>query len=79
MGSDITLSILIRLMISIFIEYWYSYNSKAKAHSQLKRTSRKIPKVADKTLDAPNLLNDFCEYIKTKLKFLFIVSMSIRS
>ena len=28
-----------------------------------KRTTRKFPKAADKVLDAPNLIDDFCESI----------------
>ena len=40
-------------------EYWSTYGTPLSACS--KKTVRRFPKAAEKVLDAPNLINDFCE------------------
>lgn len=39
--------------------YWEAYSTSASRPASSKKT-RKFPKAADKVLDAPNLIDDFC-------------------
>ena len=43
--------------------YWGAYSTSMSHSASSKRTTRKFPKAADKVLDAPNLIDDFCESI----------------
>ena len=42
-------------------EYWSSYSGTSPSLSSGKKI-RKTPRSADKVLDAPNLINDFCKF-----------------
>ena len=49
------------LFLSAADEYWSSYSTPTSSTPAGKKRTRKIPKSAEKVLDAPNLINDFCE------------------
>ncbi len=43
---------------------WRQYSPKSSGVTPRRpKRARKLPKTADRVLDAPNLLNDFCECI----------------
>ncbi len=56
---------------------WQQYSPKPRGVTP-KRPSRarKLPKTADRVLDAPNLLNDFCEYTDVPLNRYFNKTVS---
>ncbi len=46
-------------LVSLFTD-WHQYTPKRRVPNKKSRP-RKLPKSAERVLDAPNLLNDFCE------------------
>ena len=55
--------------------YWKDYSLPTPNSSSARRAVRKYPKTADKILDAPNLIDDFCETSATYEDFLFLSSV----
>ena len=41
--------------------YWGAYSVATLSSTSKTNTTRKYPKAADKVLDAPNMIDDFCE------------------
>ena len=51
----------VRLRVVIIDDYWRGSRSKSRSFTRQTKYRRKYPVTSCKVLDAPSLLNDFCE------------------